>query len=88
VAGRVGSSLVAALPGGPFDVVLADPPYRTPAEDVDAVLGALLPHVAPAAVVVVERDRRDTAPTWPQWLEAREPRRYGNTVLHRADRLV
>lgn len=88
VPGPVDASLAAGLPGEPFDLVLADPPYRTPAEEVDAVLKALLPHLAPAAVVVVERDRRDPAPTWPEGLEARDPRRYGNTVLHRADRLV
>ncbi len=89
VVGRpVRTALAGELPGAPFDLVLADPPYRTPADEVDAVLAALLAHLAPAAVVVVERDRRDAAPTWPDGLQAGEPRRYGNTVLHRADRLV
>ncbi|MEX2550070.1 MAG: 16S rRNA (guanine(966)-N(2))-methyltransferase RsmD [Nitriliruptoraceae bacterium] len=82
------TALAGALPGGPFDVVLADPPYRTPSDEVDAVLAALLRHLAPAAVIVVERDRRDLAPRWPEGLQAAEPRRYGNTVLHRADLLV
>ncbi len=89
VIGRpVATALAGELPGAPFDLVVADPPYRTPAAEVDAVLAALLGYLAPGAVVVVERDRRDVAPAWPDGLRPGEPRRYGNTVLHRADRLV
>lgn len=72
------------LPGGPFDVVLADPPYATSADEVDAMLVALVTHLAGDAEVVVERARRDPAPAWPDGVMVREPRRYGAAVLHRA----
>jgi len=39
-----------------FDVVLLDPPYDTP--DVCPVLEAVVPHVAPGGVIVLERATR------------------------------
>ena len=39
-----------------FDVVLLDPPYDTP--DVCPVLEAVVPHVAPGGVIVLERASR------------------------------
>lgn len=88
VAGEVGAVLTGRggrdLPGGPFDVVLADPPYATPAAEVDAMLSALVTQLAADAEVVVERARRDLAPSWPDGFVVREPRRYGAAVLHRA----
>lgn len=74
----------AALPGAPFDLVLADPPYRLPGAQVDAVLLALRDLLADGAVVVLERAGRDPAPRWPAGYEPDPPRRYGSTVLHRA----
>ena len=92
VTGEVASVLTGRgageLDGGPFDVVLADPPYATPDDEVDAMLALLLPHLAADAEVVVERARRDRAPAWPEGFEVREPRRYGAAVLHRARRLA
>ena len=82
----VGAALAGVLPGTPFDLALADPPYRTPAAEIDRLLVALLAHLAPGATVVVERARRDPAPSWPAGLVATEPRAYGATVLHRAER--
>lgn len=76
----------AAPEGGPFDVVLADPPYDLPAEALAACVGDL--HAAgglrPGARVVLERDRRGV-----EALEAARPaavaservRAYGDTVL-------
>ena len=81
----VATALAGQLPGGPFDLVFADPPYRTSAAEVDRILEVLVGHLAPGATVVVERARRDPAPTWPAVLRAVEPRVYGATVLHRAD---
>jgi 16S rRNA (guanine966-N2)-methyltransferase len=81
----VRTALAGQLPGGPFDLVFADPPYRTEAAEVDRMLEALVGHLAPGATVVVERARRDPAPTWPVVLQPAEPRAYGATVLHRAD---
>ena len=71
--------------GGPFDIVLCDPPYATPlSEVVDRVTdlrsaGAL----APDALVVIERDRRDPdlGAQTPHWLASHGARTYGDTVL-------
>lgn len=82
----VASALAGMLPGAPFDLVFADPPYRTSGPDIDRLLIALVAQLAPDATVVVERARRDPAPVWPPELVASEPRTYGATVLHRAER--
>jgi 16S rRNA (guanine966-N2)-methyltransferase len=85
VVGRdVRAALTGELDDGPFDLVVADPPYRTSAEEVDAVLAALVRHLGADAVVVLERGRREPAPSWPAELGDAEHRRYGDTVLHRA----
>ena len=89
VAGDVGALVqAAALPGAPFDLVLADPPYRLPGGQVDAVLVALRDLLADGAVVVLERAVRAPAPGWPAGYEPDPPRRYGSTVLHRARRVA
>lgn len=72
-------------PPAPFDVVLCDPPYQTPAEDVEAVLAALARsrHVARDAVLVVERDRHGQALQPPSAaLVVTATRSYGDTVLY------
>jgi 16S rRNA (guanine966-N2)-methyltransferase len=69
-------------PGAPFDVVLLDPPYDLDDEELAAVLGALQPHLAPGAVVTVERDRRSAAPAWPAGMRPERERRYGDTLIH------
>ncbi|MDF2978924.1 MAG: methyltransferase [Actinomycetospora sp.] len=66
---------------GPVDLVLVDPPYADPVDDVVA----LLPRwTRSGALVVVERDARSPAPAWPDGLEPEEPRTYGETTLHLA----
>ena len=68
---------------GPVDLVFVDPPYG---DGIDEVV-ALLPRWTRAdALVVVERDARSAAPTWPEGLVAEQPRAYGETVLHLATR--
>lgn len=69
---------------GPFDLVLADPPYDESLERVYARLdelreaGALVEDVT----VVIERDRRDPlAAVPPDWLAPPSPRAYGDTVV-------
>jgi 16S rRNA (guanine966-N2)-methyltransferase len=79
------AALRSALPGSPFDLVLADPPYTLTEEVLGQVLLALCPHLADGATVVVERDARAPEPTWPPGLIAGEVRRYGATALHRAE---
>jgi 16S rRNA (guanine966-N2)-methyltransferase len=84
VAKPVARALGQELPGAPFDLVLLDPPYRTPKTEVETVLAALVPHLAPGATVIIERSIRDGAPPWPPELKRGDPRRYGDTALHRA----
>lgn len=67
-----------------FDVVLLDPPYAIDEEVLAHCLALLVPLLAPAAVVVVERSAQAPAPSWPAGLVADGTRRYGSTTLHRA----
>lgn len=68
-------------PAAPADLVLLDPPYDTGEPDLAEVLAALTPHLAPDAVVVVERSVRNAEPGWPAGLTRTDERRYGETVL-------
>jgi 16S rRNA (guanine966-N2)-methyltransferase len=68
---------------GPFDIVVADPPYATTPADIAGVLGDL--HAAGAlarhADVVVERGVRGAPWAWPVPFAGQKLRRYGDTVL-------
>lgn len=68
-----------SAPGGVFDVVFVDPPYEVGADEVDALLGALRPHLAPDAWVVLERGSRSAPPVWPAGLEQVADKDYGDT---------
>lgn len=85
---RVGAraALAGPLPGSPFDLVLIDPPYQLPNDELTELLLALVPHLGEGATVSVERAKRDDLPVWPPDLLPQEPRRYGDTTLHRAVR--
>lgn len=74
---------VAAL--APVDLVLADPPYRIPRDELGSVLAALPPLLAPDGEVWVET-HRDTAVPWPEELVEVRDRRYGDTVLRTGTR--
>ena len=82
VAGSV-PAVVSGAPPGVFDLVLADPPYALPAEEVLGVLAALLSGgwLAPEAVLVVERSSRERDWVWPTPLVALRERRYGEALL-------
>lgn len=69
------------------DLVLVDPPYDLAEEELTEVLGALVAHLAPDAVVVVERSSRTPPPTWPDELEPTGERCYGETALWFAERI-
>lgn len=82
---------VLATPSGtPYDVVLADPPYPLPNDDVTTAVGLLVAHgwLAEDADVVVERSARNVEPDWPPGVHRVRSRAYGETVLWylRADR--
>ena len=85
VADEVSRALAGALPAAPFDLVFIDPPYDLDATEVDQVLTALVRHLADHATIVIERDGRAPAPTWPEAFEVQRPRRYGSTMLHRGE---
>lgn len=71
----------------PFGLVVCDPPYSTPADQVAAVLAHLAEPgwLAPDAVVVVERQALGGPPEpeawWPAGWQVRWERRYGDTLL-------
>lgn len=64
-----------------WDVVLIDPPYDLGEEELTANLVALVPLLAPDAVVLVERSTRSPEPTLPVSLAPIRDKRYGETVL-------
>ncbi|SFO37489.1 16S rRNA (guanine966-N2)-methyltransferase [Geodermatophilus obscurus] len=82
VAGSV-PTVVAGAPPARFDLVLADPPYAVPAEEVRGVLSGLVTGewLAPGAVVVVERSSRERSWEWPTPLTRIRERRYGEALL-------
>ncbi|MFV0429887.1 MAG: 16S rRNA (guanine(966)-N(2))-methyltransferase RsmD [Arachnia sp.] len=68
----------------PVDLVVADPPYNHPTQQVNELLAALVAAEAllPSGLVVVERSTRSEPITWPAALADRWQRRYGETTLH------
>lgn len=62
--------------GGPWDLVLLDPPYAF--DRWPALLEVVAAHLAPGATVVVESDREVTPVAG---LQVRRVRRYGGTVV-------
>ena len=82
VAGSV-PTVVAGRAPARFDLVLADPPYATPVEEVLGVLRGLVAGrwLADDAVVVVERSSREEPWEWPTPLTGLRDRRYGEALL-------
>lgn len=64
--------------GGPWDLVILDPPYETRA--IVAPLVALVPHLAPGATVVVKHFWRTEIPAVDRLAITRQ-RRFGETML-------
>lgn len=75
-------SVLATTPPAPYDLVLADPPYRIDPREVDTVLAALTGWTAPGALIILERAQRSGPPGWPEPLRPMKVRRYGDTELH------
>ena len=82
VAGSV-PTVVGGGTQGSFDLVFADPPYSTSADEVLGVLRSLVRGrwLAPDAVLVVERSSREEPWEWPTPLLGLRDRRYGEALL-------
>jgi 16S rRNA (guanine966-N2)-methyltransferase len=65
----------------PWDLVLIDPPYDLPEDDLAGVLAGIGPALSDHGVVVVERASRTPEPTWPATLVRLDRRAYGDTVM-------
>ncbi|MDR7157934.1 16S rRNA (guanine(966)-N(2))-methyltransferase RsmD [Arthrobacter sp. BE255] len=78
---KVESFLERASLDASWDLVFMDPPYPLDEPALSAVLAKLNAHLAPAAVVVVERSSRSPEPAWPEALERFAEKKYGETRL-------
>jgi 16S rRNA (guanine966-N2)-methyltransferase len=65
-----------------WDVVFLDPPYELGNSEVEHNLEALVPRLAPDAVVVLERSSRTPAPSLPVGLVLDRRKDYGDTALY------
>ncbi|NUP58815.1 MAG: 16S rRNA (guanine(966)-N(2))-methyltransferase RsmD, partial [Pseudarthrobacter sp.] len=65
-----------------------DPPYPLEEAGLSAVLEKLAAHLAPGAVVVVERSSRSPEPGWPGALTRFAEKKYGETRLWFAEPFV
>lgn len=66
---------------GHWDVVFCDPPYELDEAALAEDLRLLAPHLAPEAVLLVERSGRSPEPAWPAGISCFREKRYGETVL-------
>jgi len=75
-------------PAEPFDLVLLDPPYDTPASELEAALQAVgaAAWTAPDATVVVERSAGSPPLEWPPPWGSTWERCYGDTLVLFAQR--
>jgi len=78
---KVESFLERRAEAASWDLVFLDPPYPLDEPALADVLGKLADHLAPAAVVVVERSSRSPEPAWPARLERFAEKKYGETRL-------
>lgn len=83
VRGQRTAVAVAAVPDQPYDLVLLDPPYDLPEEELAEVLARVVAGgwLAGDGLVVVERRSRGGEPRWPPGLVRTGERRYGETTL-------
>jgi 16S rRNA (guanine966-N2)-methyltransferase len=78
---KVESFLERTVETASWDLVFLDPPYPLDEPALSDVLGKLADHLAPSAVVVVERSSRSPEPAWPAGLERFAEKKYGETRL-------
>jgi 16S rRNA (guanine(966)-N(2))-methyltransferase RsmD len=86
--GAVAAVVTGPPPAAPYDLALLDPPYDTPAADVEAVLRRLAEEgwLAPGATVVVERGAGSSPVQWPAGWGSTWERCYGDTLVLFAQR--
>jgi len=79
----VATLLAGPLPGEPFDLALLDPPYDTPAAELEAVLHRLVEGewLAADSTVVVERAAGSPPLGWPAGWGSTWERCYGDTLV-------
>lgn len=65
-----------------WDLIFLDPPYDLGNAEVAHVLTALVPRLAPDAVIVLERSSRDPRPSLPDELRLDRRKDYGDTALY------
>jgi 16S rRNA (guanine966-N2)-methyltransferase len=70
-----------ARPGGPFDLIFADPPYATPDGALGPVLTALLNRLDRNATFVVTRPSRDSIDVIPVNFQVVRRLIYGDTLV-------
>lgn len=73
---------VPRTPESRWNVVFLDPPYDLGSAELTHNLEALVPLLAPDAIVVVERSARDAVPEWPDGLELDRRKDYGETAVY------
>lgn len=78
IRGTVPAILVGEVAGGPFDIVLLDPPYAAPW--IGEALSAAARHLTPGGVLVLEHASRLPAPSDPG-LDLVRTRRAGDSAL-------
>lgn len=81
-AGDVDRVLDSPAGAGPWDLVLADPPYPLAGAALTGTLQRVAAVMAPEGLLVLERSSRSPEPEWPPVIEPLEARRYGETTLY------
>jgi len=84
----VATLLAGPRSGDPFDLALLDPPYDTPAADVEEVLRLLVERewIGPDGTIVVERAAGSSHLVWPAGWGSTWERCYGDTLVLFAQR--
>ena len=67
---------------GTYDLVFSDPPYELGNAELELSLVALVPRLAPDALLVLERSSRSAEPVWPAGLLLDRAKAYGDTTLY------